>query len=227
MQVNSHNFLGHGALELASSHVSLLWSDVEAVSSFVSAGSRLELVLNNLPCALLSASVGDRLEDVLSSWLVLLNWLGIVVADSRVGLLEVDVDRDWLYVVQRVLLVEGQTEFSLGVEPGSRDVLLHSLGVILARSNLNSRIILELIGCNLETVGLRHEAVKNSPSALALPCKLLLERLVITVLARARFLVEVFFELNLGIEPSLLHAERVVLLILATSMGERREAGLS
>ena len=61
-----------------------------------------------------------------------MNFFRVVSANSRVLLLEVDVYSYWSNVIQRILLVEGQSESSFGIDLWSIYMPLYSLGIILA-----------------------------------------------------------------------------------------------
>ena len=142
IQVDCNQLLRHRCLELPRSQVPLLKLDIEAIPILVCAWCWLKLLLGESPYALLLASSCGGLEHTLSSWLRLLDRFRIIVANTWIRLLEVNVHRNWLDIVQWVLLVEGETELAFGVQPGNGDVLLNAFRVILARTDSNGWITL-------------------------------------------------------------------------------------
>jgi hypothetical protein len=59
----------------------------------------------------------------------------VILANTRRLLFEVNVDGDWLNIVERIVLVEGKTKVTFIVHPRSWLVLLGTLWVILSRAN--------------------------------------------------------------------------------------------
>ena len=106
MQINSYPLFLSRRPELPRSTLSgFLELNIETIMSIVGARSGLKLILYDLPSVLLS-SRGNTLEDVMSCLWVLLSRIRVVLANTWILLLEVDVDCDWFDVVERVLLIE-------------------------------------------------------------------------------------------------------------------------
>ena len=107
VEVYRYYLLGHWMLELAGTQVLLFFHDVKAISDIIGTWSWLQLALDDLTGIFLLASVGDRLENTRGGRYRLHNWLGVIVSNSGIRLLEVNVYSDWLHVVEWVLFVEG------------------------------------------------------------------------------------------------------------------------
>lgn len=127
--------------------------EIEAVLDVVVARSRL---FSSLVEDLLGheASLVLGIEDASAAIIIAFDRRWVVLAHTRVRLLEVDVHRDRLDVVQRVLLVEWQTEVSLELHLGACDVLFDRVRVILAWTHVD-------VG-----VGRQHIGILNKPFLL-------------------------------------------------------------
>jgi len=110
------------------------------------------------------------------------NWTRVVLTDARVRLLKVNVDSDGAHIVQRIFLVEWQTEVALVLHLGSSDVLLLLVWLVLARSYIDTRVSCQHIGILNESFLLRGEVffkeltVKTNHSLL-LNCDVFFNRL--------------------------------------------------
>ena len=209
-------------LELAGTQVFLFFHDVKAISNIICTWSRLKLALDDLTGIFLLASVGNRLENTWGGRYGLHNWLRIIVANSGIGLFEVNVYSDWLHVVQWVLFIEGKTKFTLRIEFWATDMFLDLLWVILSGAYLDVGITLQLVSSNLESISLGCETIEQTPFALTLSILLVFNRSEIHVSTRSRLTIEVLFQFNLGIKSSLLDSE--LLALWALSCGEWGEA---
>lgn len=134
IQVDRHNLLLDSVNELVAALVLFLVFDIEAVLSIVLPWSRhlckvLQLpFVDNTPHWLWH-------EDILRSFCVFLNYLRVILAYSWGLLFEVNVHCDRLHIVQRVVLVERQTEITFVVHARSRHMTLRLLWLVLTRSN--------------------------------------------------------------------------------------------
>lgn len=169
------------------------------------------------------ASIGSRLEYILSTRDILLHRLGVIVADSGVGLLEVDIDGDRFHIVQRILLIERETEFSFGVKLRSSNVLLRLHGVVMSRADIYIGVILKLISGHLESISPGHEAIEVPSFRLGVHGVDLIRGDLVIVGAWTWFSVEVLLQVKFGIEPSLLRAKLLLSLEAGTCIGEGRE----
>ena len=185
---------------------SLLELDVEAIMPIVRARGRLQLVLDELARVLLAPG-RHALEHVRSRRSRGLWPLWVVLPDAWVRLLEVNVDRYGLHVVQRVLLVEGQTEVAFGIEPRGWHMLFDRVRVVLSRRRLNVRINRQHVGKDLEAVLVADEAIQHASRRDVLQRHLLVEVLVGIVGAGAWFAVEVLLQLEFSVKAALLHSE--------------------
>jgi len=147
MQVHGHDLLGHRSFELSGSHASLLENDVETISLFICTRSWLELVFDDFPGVFLLVPVGDRLEDTRGGGNVGGGRFRVIIANTRVRLLKVYINRNWLDKIERILLIERKTELAFRVQLWHRNILLYRYGVILSGSNLNCWVILEHLCC--------------------------------------------------------------------------------
>ena len=226
MKVYRNDLLGDGVFELARSHVFLLIGSVKAVDDVVGSWGRQQLILNNLPCAFRLASVGNRLKHALTSRLAFLYWFGVIVSHSWICLLEVNVNGDRLHKVKRVLLIEGQAEFSFWFQLGSSNVLLNCLWVVLARPNLYRRIHRLLLSWDLESVWLWNETIEHASLAEAFNWLVFIDGLMVVVCSWARFSIKVLFQFNFGIKPSLLNAKLLLLLSFAACLSKARKRSI-
>ena len=74
------------------------------------------------------------------------NSLRIVLANSRICLLEIDIDSDWSHIIERVFLVEWQTKIALVFHFRSSNMFLNSVWLVLARCNIYAGVMSQHIG---------------------------------------------------------------------------------
>lgn len=145
VQIDWHNLLRNWVFEGTRSFISGSPSKVKAVLDIVVAWSRFF-------SALIKQFLGHetalilRLKDARAAISVALDRTGIVLSDSGVRLLEVNVDSDWLDVVQRVLLVEWQTEISLELHLWAGNMLFHGVRIVLSWPHIDVRIGCQHVG---------------------------------------------------------------------------------
>jgi len=106
-----------------------------------------------------------RYEGARAAVIVAFDWFGAVLADTRVGLLEVNVHSDRLDIVERILLIEWQTEVTLVFHLRPGNVFFDGVWCILAWTNIDSWISSQHVRLLNETLLLR--------------CKVLIEYLAV------------------------------------------------
>ena len=210
----------HETLELPRADLGgLLELDVEAIMPIVRARGRLQLVLDEFARVLLAPG-RHALEHVRSRRSRGLWPLRVVLPDARVRLLEVNVDRYRLHVVQRVLLVEGQAEVAFGIEPRGWHMLLDRVRVVLSRRRLDVRINRQHVRKDLEAVLVADEAIQHASGRDVLLRHLLVEVLVNFVSTGAWFTVKVLLQLEFSVEAALFHSEIHLPLHLLACVGK-------
>lgn len=136
VKVHSHNFFRHWILELPCSHIPLFMNNIKTVSFVICTWSRLQLIFNKFSCVFLWIPVSYRLEYTLSSWNWFLLWFWVIVANTWIWLLEVDIYSYCFNKVKWVFLVEWETEFTLRIELWNIYVLLYGHWIILSGTNI-------------------------------------------------------------------------------------------
>lgn len=210
MEVDSYPLLWHWRFELTSSFISLLVDKIETISPIVGSWSWLQLVFDDLSCILLSTSVSHRLEYARCSWDIFLHWLRIVVAYTWVRLFEVNVDRNWLDIVERILLVERKRKFTLWIKFWNLNMLLNWHRVILPWTHLDRWVNCLLISSQLKPIRLRDESVQNTNSRLTFRVLLILNIGYILISPRSWILIEIFLKLNFGFKSPLFVSKLVL-----------------
>ena len=140
VQIDRDDFLGDRVLESTCSLVDVSFSEVKTIIDVVVARSCLF-------CPLIQQFTRDHGtfllgdEGARATVLRTFDWTGAVLAYTWIRLLEVDVNSDGFHVVQRIFLVEWQTEVALILHLGSSDVLLDRVWLVLAWADINPWII--------------------------------------------------------------------------------------
>lgn len=149
IQIDWHDLLLNFVLELMSALVLLSPLLIKTVLRIVL--TRSGLCQQSLRRSLINNStLSFTHENFFAALRVLIDCLGVVLANTRCLLFKVNVDCDGFHIVKRVVLVEGQTEIALVVHSWCFDVLLGLLRVVLARSDLDLRVDCHHIGRRLE-----------------------------------------------------------------------------
>jgi len=115
-------------------------------------------------------------------------------------LFKVNVDSDRLYVVKRIILVEGKTKVTFVVHPRSLGVLLRLLRIVLPWTNLNFWVALHHICSRLKAFSLivecflDHSSIEMSQFLHFGLKRRLNSACILGVGTRASITIEVFFE---------------------------------
>ena len=155
-----HLFSWH--FETPSPSVSFFKRSVKPIFFIISTWRWVKLLLYDLPCALSLTSICHRLEDTGCCWLAFLNRFRVVVADTWVRLLKVNVYSDRFYKVKWILLVKWQTKVTFWIKFGAADVLFNGLWVVLARTDLEIRVDHLHFSCHLKPISLAYETIEHS-----------------------------------------------------------------
>jgi hypothetical protein len=149
VQIYRHDLSLDFVLELVRALVLLPPFGVKAVLSLVLPWSWLGLDLLNL---LLVKNSSLRLgqEDFFAALHMFLDGLRIVLPNTGVLLLKVNVDCDRLDIVQGVVFIEGQTEVAFVVHLGGLDMLLRPAWVVVPWPHLDFGVAVKHLGCGHE-----------------------------------------------------------------------------
>jgi len=108
------------------------------------------------------STLNSRLEYIYTSRYVT-SWLFRVISSNcRISLLEIYIDCNRLYKVQRVIFIKRQSKSCLGVKLWRLRVLLDRLRIILAWTDVNLWIIVLLHASLRETVSFRYKTISCS-----------------------------------------------------------------
>ena len=102
-------------------------------------------------------------------------------------------------------------------------MLLGSFWIILSWSHLNCWIMRQHSWLELKSVSFRHKSIKESSFALTFNISSIL---LFAIVARSRIFIEVFFQLNFCIKPSLFGTKLLLFLSFWTCISKRRERGV-
>ena len=140
VQVDGDDLLRDRVFESTCSLICLPPSQVKAITNIVVARSRLfgpllkQLLWQHGTFLLRDEGAGAAVIEAL-------DWTRAVLADTRVRLLEVNVHSDRFHVVKGILLIEWQAEVTLVLHLGAWDMFLNCMRLVLARTDIDSRIM--------------------------------------------------------------------------------------
>ena len=187
--------------------------DVETVLTIVLAGSwQILRLLLRVFIDVVADSLA--LKDLLATLDILLDWVRLVLSDARSLLLEVNVDCDGLYVVERIIFIERKTEIALVIHSRARYMLLGPGRLVLPGTHVDTRVrvhhlrgrleasslIIELLllDLSLNVAEFRHFGLQGGLDGAG----------VFGVRAGTGLFVEVFLQLELTVEAEVLRVKR-------------------
>jgi len=146
VKIDRYDLLWQGVTESSRAFISVFPRLVEAMADIIVARSRVFAGLfKNARRNHTSGLLGDENTRV-TSLAITLNLVWIILAHARISLFEVDIDGDRLDVVQRILLIEWQTEVALVLHLWRGDMIHDSVWLVLTRSHIDARVISQHIG---------------------------------------------------------------------------------
>ena len=139
VKVNRNDLLGDRVLESTCALVSMSPREIKAITDIIVTWRRL---FSPLVKKLLGQHGAFLLRDkgTLAAILISFDGLRAVLTHARVRLLEVDVHGDRLDVVQRILLIEWQTEVTLVLHLWPCNVLFYGMWCVLTGADIDSWI---------------------------------------------------------------------------------------
>jgi len=223
MKVYSNNFLRHWILKLSCTNVFLLVWDIKTISLIIGSRSWLKLIFNQFSGIFLRISISYRLKHTLSSWNCLVLWLRVIITNTWIRLLEININCDCFYEIERVFLVKWQTKFSFWVKFWNINVFLYWHWIILSWTHIQSWIDLCLSCSYLKSIWFGNKTVHNTSFTLTFHIVLVFNGLGILISSRSWLSVEVLLKLYLSVKPSLFHAKLLFLLLFGACISKRRE----
>jgi hypothetical protein len=166
VKIYSHNFLWHWIFKLSGTNIFLLIWDIKSISFIIGSWSWLELIFYQFPCIFLRVTIGYRLKHTLSTRDCFVLWFRIIVTNTWIWLLEIDIDSDCLDEIERVFLIEWQTKLTFWVKFWNIYIFLYWHWIVLPWTYIQCWINLCLSCIYLESIWFWNKSIHNTSFTL-------------------------------------------------------------